>query len=743
MRTIFTLTLLLCIQGCSISNLNPFASDSPTSIQTRSDSGFFEQYSATRRFTLGRPGSIKIVPDGSAVLFLRSGPRSFVQDLYEFDVATGTERKLLTADQILRGAEEKLSVEERARRERMRMSARGIARYHISKDGSKILVPLSGRLFVMQRSDQSIIELSSNKGFPIDARFSPDGEKVSCVRNGELYVTTINNGHELKLTSGSNEHVTNGLAEFVAQEEMGRFRGYWWSPDSQTIAYQRTDTSSLETMHIMDAVHPEKSPQNWPYPRPGKHNAEIKLGLMQAKGGETTWIYWDQQRYPYLATVKWKKNAPLTILVQNREQTEHVLMSVNTESGITNVLVVEKDDAWINLDQKMPYWLSDGQQFLWTTERNGAWQLELRDREGRLIKPLTSTDFLWKGLVDFDEDNESLIVAGGEDTTQTHLYRIGTNGLSTTPKRLTEIPGVHGAIFSKNHQVYVHRFSTMSGKRQQIIKDQSGKEIGRLQSKAEQPPFVPHVELTKVGRDPKYHAAIIRPRHFRSGRTYPVIVHVYGGPHGQMVQASPYRYLLDQWIADQGYIVVLIDGRGTPNRGRDWERIIKNNLIDIPLEDQVAALQMLGKKYRELDLRHVGIFGWSFGGYFSAMATMRRPDVFHAGVAGAPVCDWLDYDTHYTERYMGLPEKNAEGYKAANVLTYCKDLSRPLMIIHGTADDNVYFTHSLKMSNALFRAGKQHEFLVLSDFTHMVTDPLVTNRLYSRIMGFFDKHLKH
>ena len=225
-------------------------------------------------------------------------------------------------------------------------------------------------------------------------------------------------------------------------------------------------------------------------------------------------------------------------------------------------------------------------------------------------------------------------------------------------------------------------------------------------------------------------------------RKYPVIVHVYGGPTGQMVRKSSRRYLLDQWIADHGYIVVCVDGRGTPSRGRDWQRAVKHDLIGIPLDDQVAALEGLGRKWDALDLSRVGIYGWSFGGYFSAMAVMRRPDVFAAGVAGAPVVDWLDYDTHYTERYMGLPEENPSGYEAANVLTYARDLSRPLLIIHGTVDDNVYFMHSLKLADALFRAGKHYEFLPLAGFTHMVPDPLVTERLYARIMRFFEENVK-
>lgn len=308
-------------------------------------------------------------------------------------------------------------------------------------------------------------------------------------------------------------------------------------------------------------------------------------------------------------------------------------------------------------------------------------------------------------------------------------------------EQISRVDGIHTAVFADKSGVFVLSSNTLDGRRENIVLGGDRRELGKLKSVAQQPPFVPSLEIATVG-ELEFRAAIIRPRNFNPRLKYPVIDSVYGGPHSQTVQAAARNYLLQQWIADHGFIVVSIDGRGTPSRGRDWERAIKGNLIEIPLEDQVAGLKALGEKYPEMDMSRVGIYGWSFGGYFAAMAVMRCPDVFHVGVAGAPVADWRDYDTHYTERYMGLPEENPAGYEAASVLTYCNDLKRPLLIIHGTADDNVYFMHALKMSNALFRAGGHHELLPLSDFTHMVADPLVTRRLYERISTFLADHLR-
>jgi dipeptidyl-peptidase-4 len=270
-----------------------------------------------------------------------------------------------------------------------------------------------------------------------------------------------------------------------------------------------------------------------------------------------------------------------------------------------------------------------------------------------------------------------------------------------------------------------------------------GKLIGELPSVAENPERRPAVDLVQVGtKERKFHAAVIFPRDYDAKKKYPVIVDVYGGPHHIHVMATQTRWLLDQWYADQGFIVVAIDGRGTPGRGADWERAIYQKFGSVPLDDQVAGLKALGEKYPMMDLKRVGIDGWSFGGYMSALAVMRRPDVFHAGVAGAPVCDWYDYDTHYTERYLGVPKDEKDSaYKEGSILSYAKDLKRPLMILHGTADDNVYFRHSLKMVDSLFRAGKDFEMVPLSGLTHMVPDPLVMERLHGRIALFFQKHL--
>jgi dipeptidyl-peptidase 4 len=726
----------------------------PSPAQPLNNPEFLDQYAATNRFRLGNPTRITVTPDGSAVLFLRSGPRSFVQDLYLFDLASASERVLLTADAILGGAAEQLTPEELARRERMRMASRGIASFSLSDDGSKVLVPLSGRLFVIDLAAARVgsvkpVELAPPEGSPIDPQFSPDARSVACVLNSEVWTADIASGKWTRATSGAAGTITNGEAEFVAQEEMSRFHGYWWAPDSTRIAYQTTDTAGMEVFHIADAFNPGKAPQSWPYPRAGKHNAAVSLAITPITGGTPVRIQWDTGKYPYLASARWPRNAPLTILVQNRLQTEQVLLAVDDATGQTTELLREADPAWINIEQACPKWSDDGSRFLWLSEQAfpgcDFWTLQVRARDGSLIGNVAGKGLGILDLVAFDQNADAAILsATGGNPTRSRLYRVPLSG-QAQPLLYAgsdDHPGNYGGVFGKSCTTWVRTYNTLDGRMGWDVVAPDGKVVGELASAAEQPPFIPNVELVTTTERLKYHCAIIRPRDFDPTRTYPVIDAVYGGPGSNTVTASARAYLLQQWLADQGFIVVAIDGRGTPRRGRAWERLTKHDLISAPLTDHAEALRNLAHNHKGLDLTRVGVTGWSFGGYFAAHATMRMPDLFKCGVVGAPVADWADYDTHYTERYMGLPQEHTEAYSKTNVLTYCKDLRVPLLIVHGTADDNVYFLHSLKLTDALFRAGRDFEFLPLAGFTHSPQEPAVVRRIQERTAGFLIRHLR-
>lgn len=731
---------------------------------------FLEQFAKTNRFRLGEPGAFKVTPDGNAVFFLRSeGPESFAQELWLFDAATGTERKVLSAGDLLGKGDEKLTAEELARRERMRMSSRGIASFQLSKDGKALLVPLSGRLFrVLTAAIESggpvrATEINTG-GSAIDPRLSPDGNHVGFVRDGELWISPATVGEPRRISPQAKENVGYGEAEFVAQEEMKRMHGFWWSPDSRRLMYQQTDNSALETFYIPDPADPAKAPQPWKYPRAGKANSEVLLWLSADIGSEkkpAMAVKWDRSKFPYLARVEWPKHGVPTILVQNREQTEQVLLRVDTDTGETRPLITEKDAAWIGLEHDIPAWLPEGKRFLWLTEQGetDGWELQARGSDGTLQKKFAMPGWQIEGLNDVcDKADVALLTAvPADDSAQMQVLRLDLKTgevrpvTAATSRSQTDEGGQFGVTTNDAMTLWVVAGRNRDGSQVlDVFKGKPGLEdgtrVGQIRSVAATPSIVPKPEWVRLqanGRE--YAAVIVRPRDFDPKKKYPVLDFVYGGPGANQVNANARAYLQYQWFADQGFIVVSIDGRGTPRRGREWSRVLKKNgvgnFIDVPLADQCDAIEALCKKYPEMDRDRIGVYGWSFGGYFSSMAAMRRPDVFKAGVSGAPVTDWRDYDTHYTERYMGLPDANKDGYDASDVLTYCQDLRVPLLVIQGTADDNVYFVHSLKLADKLFREGKQFEFVPLAGQTHMVTKPEMVLRLNERIADFFGRTL--
>ncbi len=701
---------------------------------------FFRDMAETRNFTLGRPVSPKFSPDGATVFFLRASPRSPVLRLYEFTVADGTERELLSPEQLLGGGGEQISAEEKARRERQRQSMKGFTAFELSQDGARLLVSLSGKLYLVNRSDLKFTELPGQNW--IDPHFSPDGKFVAAVKDRELHLIALASFAVTPVTRGATELISHGTSEFVAQEEMKRDHGYWWSPDSTSFLYQETDETGVENRYVANSLHPEEVPAKFAYPKAGSPNAIVHLGLVSRSGGATTWVSWNVAKFPYVARVSWDNPAaPLTILVQNREQTEQMLLAVDPATGATRELLRETDAAWINLDYEVdtPLWTTDGKFFLWTTESRGSFQVELRDASGHFIREITPVSFAYRGLVGLDEATKSVIVRGSHDSREVQLWRFpleGGGGQAIASER-----GHHHAVLAKHAGRMVHTFDQFNGRYGVEVMTTTGQRLAQLKVTAETPLRLPTTELTEAKSLPLFDAAITRPHDFQTGKKYPVIMQVYAGPTSKTVNAVIRSYLPDQWMADQGYIVVRVDGRGTPWKGRDWERVIKGNFIDIALNDQIAGLLALAGQYPELDLSRVGVTGWSFGGYFSAMAAIRRPDVFRAGVAGAPVTTWENYDTHYTERYLGTPQTNPEAYKVSNVTTYASELRRPLMLIHGITDDNVYFQHTMQLADALFMAGKPYELLPMLG-THMIADPVVKLRQQQRIIEFFNLNLK-
>jgi dipeptidyl-peptidase-4 len=703
----------------------------------------FDGLAATRNYSLGLPQRPMPTPDGKHVLFLRSGPRDTKLGLYEYDLATRSEHALARPA----ASPEHLSTEEKALRERMRQTLTGITDYALSEDGATILASQAGKV--------ATIALPGGRSAPVPGegwigpKLSPDGRFVAGVRDNDVHVVDLATGQDKTLTTGGTDVVTHGLPDFAAAEELDRADGLWWSPDGSQLLFEEADSTGVEKHFIADPEHPQVQPTEFRYPRAGTANATLRFGLIPRAGGKTTWVDWNRETYPYVARVVWQKSGPLSLVLLNRAQTAELVVSVDTATGKTTELVKELDSAWVNVDAQhslgltggkpLPYWLADGSGFLWAVETAAHWRLELRKPDGSLDHVVTPPDLPWLALNDVDEASGTVSVTANPDRLGSALFRVPLAGGPAAPMAAT--PGVNDATYNDHqHGVLVVRFLGADGTAQTSVMDQDGKQIAVLPSVAEAPPAIPRVEFRTVGAL-GMDAAILRPTGARPGQKFPVVLYVYGGPTVKVVMRPARDYLENQCLADHGFIVVSVDGRGTPGRDRAWERATKYDFIDIPLQDQIDGLQALGAAIPEMDMSRVGITGWSFGGYFTAMATIRRPDVFKAGVAGAPVVDFDDYDTAYTERYLGLPQTTPDAYAKTNVLSYAAQLSRPLMIMHGLTDDNVYFQNSVKLTQALIAAGKPYQLLLLPG-THQLPDPKLRMRVDEARAGFLAEQLK-
>jgi dipeptidyl-peptidase 4 len=698
---------------------------------------FLTDVAATKNFTLGRPVGARLLPDGKTVLFLRSEARQTKQLLYSFSVATGETTLLLSPETLLNGASEVLSVEEKARRERMRVSASGFSFFKLSKDGARVLVSVSGQLYVYSLTDKKVLKLNTGAGSCLDAQFSPDGLQVAYVRDYDVRRVVLKENVEQQVTFGGTAVKPNGLAEFVAQEEMGRFSGFWFSPSSDAIVFQKSDHTGVEQLSVPDPMHPERQADRFYYPRPGMKNVVTSLAVVNFQEKKVKPIEWNKDAFPYLTTVKWVDAAPLTVVVQNRAQSIEQVLKVDAKTGATSLLLEEKHEQWLNIDQTFPLWKPDGSGFFWMSEKSGTRDISLVSADGKAQTP-------WAQNVEtaahYAAPSDTLFVTGGPNPTELYIYAIKAGGAPTRLLSDASKRAETATSFSLTGEVALVHSTRLEADGRIDIVTTNGQVLGTLPSVAQKAPVAANAEILQLPNDGLW-AMILKPSGMKRGVKYPVVLSVYGGPHHLEVTRDQDRLWLSRWLADQGFVVVKFDGRGTPRRGAKWERAISGDFATPIVEDQLAGLRQLAALVPEMDLGRVGVYGWSFGGYLSALLTMSQPQHIKAGVAGAPVVDWHDYDTHYTERYLGVPPAAEAAYQKSSLLSYVDKAQRPLLLIHGTADDNVYFMHSLKLSNALFRAGKPHALLPLPNFTHMVPEAIVTQRLWERIATHFKENL--
>ena len=695
------------------------------------------------------PRALKVSPDGERVTFLKGKQTDYERlDLWEYHIDSG-ETRLLFDSNDLQSGEEVLSDEEKARRERMRLSGSGIISYQWSADGKALLFPLGGDVYYHKLGEKGAKQLLDTDVFETDIKLSPKGNYISFIRDQNLFVKHIESGKETAITKEGGGNIKFGMAEFVAQEEMGRMTGYWWSPDESFIAFTKVDESPVDVISRSEIYANDIKTIEQKYPKAGTNNVLVELAIQNINNGARRWVDLGEDKDIYLARGKWMPNSEtFTYQWQTRDQQTLELRAYNVPTEKQDVLLSETSNTWVNLHNDL-YFLSDSDQFIWASERDGFKHLYLYENNGKLVRQLTQGDWVVDNIEAVDAKSNRIYFAGRKDTPlESHAYSVSLAGGDIS--RITNEGAYHSVSFSKDASIFIDRFSTINSPAQVSLNDASGKRITWLEeNKVEEGhPLYPYMDTwtkpefgditTKDGATLKYR--IYKPENLE--KKHPVIVYLYGGPHAQVVTNSwaGNRGLLMQHWVDKGYVVFTLDNRGSNYRGKAFEDPIYKKMGFVEVDDQVAGVEFL-RTLPYVDAKRIGVHGHSYGGYMTLMTMFKAGDYFQAGVSGAPVTDWRLYDTHYTERYMGNPKTDDDAYTASSVFPYAKDLKGDLLIYHGMADDNVLFTHSTMLYKHLQDLAIPFETMDYPGKKHSIRGKQTGIHLYKTITNFFDRNL--
>ncbi|GAC06320.1 S9 family peptidase [Paraglaciecola chathamensis] len=692
--------------------------------------------------------NVKVSPDGKRVTFLQGKTTDYERyDLWEYNIATGNTQMLFNSDDLHSGPEA-LSDEEKARRERMRLSGSGIVNYFWSDDGKALLFPLAGDAYYFRLGDEKAQKILDTDAFETDIRFSPKANFISYVREQNLFIKNIKTQVETQLTFDGKGTIKNAMAEFVAQEEMGRMTGYWWSPDESKIAFTQVDESPVDEITRSEIYADSIKMINQRYPSAGTPNVTVKLAVKDLTSGNTQWVDLGKEQDIYLARVNWMKDSQmLTYQWQSRDQKTLELRAFNSQSGKQNTLLTESSNTWVNLNDDL-HFLNDQKHFIWASEKSGFKHLYLYKNDGTLVRQLTQGDWVVDEIEAINEKQGLIYFTGRANTPlEQHIYTVSIAGGDI--KKLSQRRGTHVPSFSDDASVYVDKFSTVNTPWQVSLHQADGKHLAWLNEnaikgshplEALQSDWVEPTLDSFVSDDgTELYYRLYEPK--KTQGKHPVIVYVYGGPHAQVVTNSwgGNRGLLMQYWANKGYVVFSVDNRGSNYRGKAFEDPLYKKMGSTEVDDQIAGVKFL-RKLPYVDPERIGIYGHSYGGYMSLMSMFKAGEYFKAGVAGAPVTDWALYDTHYTERYMGNPKEDEDAYIASSVFPYAKNLTGDLMIYHGMADDNVLFTNSTKLYKHLQDLAIPFESMDYPGKKHSIRGKQTGIHLFHTITNFFDRH---
>ena len=696
---------------------------------------------------MSTPVSLSFSPDDSLLTYLYGPDQSPVRQLYALDAQTGETRVIQAT---VEPETFELPLEEQLLRQRQRQLGQGIVRYAWAAHRDRILIPTQSGVYIKDGAESPArLVVSPSEGPVLDPRLSPDGALIGFVRDAEVYTVSTDSGEPRRLTSGAEgTGRTHGLAEYIAQEEMQRLSGFWWSRAGGHIAFEEVDETHIPVYRITHQGREEvgeSAQEDHRYPFAGQANARVRLGVVPASGGDPIWMDLGDSNDIYLARVDWMPDGSLSAQIQNREQTSLCLVRFDIATGAGSTLLTETSDVWINLDTMFRP-LRDG-RFVWASERTGFRHLYLCDGGGNMLCQLTAGRWVVDGLAGVDEDRGVVYFTGTKDgPTERHLYRVSLNGGEI--ERLTPEPGTHNVTVDHGFRRFVDVFSDVRTPPTVTLRSLEDAAVLHTVHEPDDPrietlDLAPPELVTIQSRDGEtLHGALYKPPSECGPGPHPAIVYVYGGPHVQVVDNhwSMTCAMRVQHLRSQGYLVFSLDNRGSARRGLAFEGRIRHNMGDIEIRDQVDGVRWLVDQGMA-DPDRVGVYGWSYGGYMTLMCLTRAPEVFRMGVAGAPVTHWDGYDTHYTERYMGTPQSNPEGYRTSSVMAHVESLQGKLLIVHGLIDENVHFRHTARLINSLIKARKSYELLMFPDERHMPRS--LQDRIYmeERIADFFERNL--
>jgi dipeptidyl-peptidase-4 len=684
------------------------------------------------------PGAAVWAPDGKAFVYRQGGA------LKLYDPATKAARDVIAGSQMnaLENAAVKPPKDDRFDWENRRVREQPI---QWEPSGRELLYVTGGDLFLIHIDDGRWEQLTKTPVAERDPKLSPNGTMVAFRRGWDLYALDIAAGKETRLTTGGTETLRNGAVDWVYPEELSLGTAFWWSPDSKLIAYLQFDTSRERVYPHEDLLGTRAVFEPQRYPQAGENNPDVRLGLVAASGGPTRWLEIGDTRNSYLIPhAGWMPDSKNVYVVRtNRVQNRLELRSIGIESAMASTILTESDPYWINAPGE-PRFLEDGKRFLWSSERDGFRHLYLCSIDGKETRQLTKGSWEVTALNAVDEAQGRVFYQSSEPSpVERHFYSVRLDG--SQKKRLTAGAGAHTISMGQGGNYYLDTYSSLMSPPSTTLHSGDGAELGLYReadrSRMEEYEILPTEIVKFKGPDgASFYGRLIKPVGFDPSKKYPAIVTVYGGPEAQAVRNSWSGLTIDQVYAHKGYVVWQMDNRGSAGYGHAFERAVYRNLGVTELADQKDGIEHL-VSMGFVDAQRVGVTGWSYGGFMTLNMLLNAPDVFRAGIAGAPVTSWLNYDTIYTERYMGLPSENADGYRNTALPQRAANLKAKLMIVHNFEDDNVLFQNTLQMVNALQQEGKQFEFMLYPQKAHSVTG-VAARQMNAAMLDFFDRNLK-